>query len=299
MVCLRLAPAPMLCARWAFLPAWGARLAATAARQHGAALRAVHVLAAQQQSEAAPAEPPPPPPERRQQPEAQSLSIVAATPTATQLLATFFACELHPSDCYLLHGSVGAGKSYFSRAFIRAAADDEELPVPSPTFLLQNIYNDHAGPPIHHFDLYRLTEGYDLARLDLPASFSQAVSLVEWPERLGLAGPEQQPAEPLEVTISILGQAEQADVQAGLAERQAAAASSSGSSMQAAGLTGDEAADELGSSSSSGDEEEGGGDRRWRRIRLLATGQRWRPRLQLLRRYLAAEGVEVGCYLDD
>lgn len=127
----------------------------------------------------------------------------------------------------------------------------------------------------------------------------QAVSLVEWPERLGLAGPEQQPAEPLEVTISILGQAEQADVQAGLAERQAAAASSSGSSMQAAGLTGDEAADELGSSSSSGDEEEGGGDRRWRRIRLLATGQRWRPRLQLLRRYLAAEGVEVGCYLDD
>ena len=113
MVCLRLAPAPMLCARWAFLPAWGARLAATAARQHGAALRAVHVLAAQQQSEAAPAEPPPPPPERRQQPEAQSLSIVAATPTATQLLATFFACELHPSDCYLLHGSVGAGKSYF------------------------------------------------------------------------------------------------------------------------------------------------------------------------------------------
>lgn len=32
-----------------------------------------------------------------------------------------------------------------SRAFIRAAADDDELPVPSPTFLLQNIYNDHAG----------------------------------------------------------------------------------------------------------------------------------------------------------
>lgn len=32
-----------------------------------------------------------------------------------------------------------------SRAFIRTAADDEELPVPSPTFLLQNIYNDHAG----------------------------------------------------------------------------------------------------------------------------------------------------------
>ena len=43
-----------------------------------------------------------------------SLSLVAATPTATQLLAHFFACELHPADCYLLYGSVGAGKSYFT-----------------------------------------------------------------------------------------------------------------------------------------------------------------------------------------
>ena len=49
--------------------------------------------------------------ERRQPPPA--LSLVAATPTATQLLAAFFACELRPADCYLLHGSVGAGKSYF------------------------------------------------------------------------------------------------------------------------------------------------------------------------------------------
>lgn len=104
------------------------------------------------------------------------LSVLAASPTATQLLAHFCACELRPADCYLLYGSVGAGKSYFrcaarqlvhcprlvlpvppvaasspvlagicSRAFIRAAAKDEELPVPSPTFLLQNIYTDHQG----------------------------------------------------------------------------------------------------------------------------------------------------------
>ncbi len=41
-----------------------------------------------------------------------------------------------------------------------------------------------AGPPIHHFDLYRLTEGYDLARLDLPASFSQ----VSWVGGFGWEG---------------------------------------------------------------------------------------------------------------
>ena len=32
-----------------------------------------------------------------------------------------------------------------SRAFIRAVEEDDELPVPSPTYLLQNIYDEHAG----------------------------------------------------------------------------------------------------------------------------------------------------------
>ena len=135
-----------------------------------------------------------------------------------------------------------------------------------------------------------------------PPSARQAVSLVEWPERLAMAGPQQQPVEPLEVTISILSQAEQAAVEASAAGRRAAAAASSSSSSsnnaQAAGAEDDGLIDDLGSSSS-GDDEEGGGDRRWRRVQLLTAGQRWRPRLQLLQRYLAAEGAEVGCYLDD
>jgi tRNA A37 threonylcarbamoyladenosine biosynthesis protein TsaE len=48
-------------------------------------------------------------------------------------LASLLASELRPGDCYCLYGDVGAGKSVFSRAFIRAAADDPDLPVPSPT----------------------------------------------------------------------------------------------------------------------------------------------------------------------
>ena len=32
-----------------------------------------------------------------------------------------------------------------SRGFIRFAAEDDELPVPSPTYLLQQIYDDHPG----------------------------------------------------------------------------------------------------------------------------------------------------------
>jgi tRNA A37 threonylcarbamoyladenosine biosynthesis protein TsaE len=58
----------------------------------------------------------------------------------------------------------------------------------------------HLGPPIHHFDLYRLTKPAQLLRLDLAASFRTAVSLLEWAERLQ----EQTPPERLEIHLGIL-----------------------------------------------------------------------------------------------
>lgn len=45
--------------------------------------------------------------------QAHTLSLVATCPSATQLLAGYFASELHQADCYLLYGGVGAGKSFF------------------------------------------------------------------------------------------------------------------------------------------------------------------------------------------
>ncbi|KAF6260295.1 hypothetical protein COO60DRAFT_908809 [Scenedesmus sp. NREL 46B-D3] len=118
-----------------------------------------------------------------------------------QHLATLLAQHRCAGDCYCLYGSVGAGKSVYSRAFITAAAEDPTLPVPSPTYLLQLIYDEQEGPPIHHFDLYRLCPQQDMSRLDLAASLRSAVSLVEWAERL----PQQLlPQQRLEVHISIL-----------------------------------------------------------------------------------------------
>lgn len=158
-----------------------------------------------------------------------------------------------------------------------------------------------AGPPIHHFDLYRLQGGApDLARLDLPASFAQAVCLVEWPERLAAAAAGggdgsgvPQPHEPLEVSISLLGPQEQAALSARL---QADAATAQ--QQRAASGAAEEEADSSSSDGSEDEEDESGGDARWRRIQLAAAGARWRPRLQLLRRYLAAEGAALGCYLE-
>ena len=95
--------------------------------------------------------------------------FVATQESATQRLASLLALDLRASDCYCLLGEVGSGKSVFrssstcscchlclitgltgdvgkrSRAFIRSAFDDEEMPVPSPTYLLQQVYEGVTG----------------------------------------------------------------------------------------------------------------------------------------------------------
>lgn len=85
-----------------------------------------------------------------------------------------------------------------SREFIRFALDDEEMEVPSPTFLLHNMYSGmNDGPPmIHHYDLYRLLdENYSgVERLDFENTVRSGVCLVEWPqvlEPLGLVPDER------------------------------------------------------------------------------------------------------------
>mgnify|MGYP003656826996 CR=1 FL=1 len=64
----------------------------------------------------------------------------------------------------LLRGPIGAGKSEFARAMVRAAVGQEELAVPSPTFLLAQDYASKraattapsAAERILHADLHRL-----------------------------------------------------------------------------------------------------------------------------------------------
>jgi len=108
----------------------------------------------------------------------------------TKQIAEIFAAVLQEGDVYYLKGEVGAGKSVFSRSFIRAAYDDHTLPVTSPTFSLVNVYDELVEyPAIHHYDLYRLGKGTDSAndqldRLKLPQTVPQTVSLFEWPERI-------------------------------------------------------------------------------------------------------------------
>lgn len=106
------------------------------------------------------------------------------TEAATARLAEAVAASARAGDAILLEGDLGAGKTTFARAFLRAVADDETLEVPSPTFTLLQIY-DLPRLRVAHIDLYRLADPQELDELGLDDYSGDGVVIVEWPERGG------------------------------------------------------------------------------------------------------------------
>jgi len=114
---------------------------------------------------------------------------------ATAALAARIATLARPGDVIALKGELGAGKTSFARAFIRARAGRDEV-VPSPTFTLAQPY-DFADVTIWHFDLYRLRAAEEAWELGIEDAFQDGISLIEWPERLGHLLPSRR----LEITL--------------------------------------------------------------------------------------------------
>jgi tRNA threonylcarbamoyladenosine biosynthesis protein TsaE len=107
---------------------------------------------------------------------------------ATEALAARLAALARPGDSILLEGDLGAGKTAFARAFLRAASGDPALEVPSPTFTLVQTYETKIGP-VFHYDLWRLDGSDSLAELDWDDA-RDGIVLVEWPDRLSTLRPE-------------------------------------------------------------------------------------------------------------
>jgi len=101
---------------------------------------------------------------------------------ATATLASHVACLLQSGDRIALEGDLGAGKTSFARALIRALTSDPTLEVPSPTFTLVQLY-DTAACIIVHADLYRITDPDELIEIGFDDMMEHAITLIEWPER--------------------------------------------------------------------------------------------------------------------
>ncbi len=119
---------------------------------------------------------------------------------ATEALAGRLAPQLRAGDAVLLEGELGAGKTAFARALLRAVASNDTLEVPSPSYTLVQTY-ETPRLTLHHFDLWRLAGPGSLAELGWDDARRDVV-IVEWPDRLG----ELCPVGALVISLSIVGE---------------------------------------------------------------------------------------------
>lgn len=170
-----------------------------------------------------------------------SISLSIPTMEMMEEVGALIAILSKTTDVLFLDGDLGAGKTTFSRGFIKCKlgivdddsgndeSDDYEndsgarvqqssLRITSPTYLLSNTYEyrdddnynegdgTSQGPirEIHHMDLYRLSgkSPRDFDPLKLSYVFSNCISLIEWPSRLQ-AFPELLPPEETMLKIDL------------------------------------------------------------------------------------------------
>lgn len=118
---------------------------------------------------------------------------------ATVALADRVARVIEAGLVIYLHGDLGAGKTSFARALLKALGVGER--VKSPTYSLVESYR-LPERTAWHLDLYRIADPGELEWLGLDAlAEPSALVLVEWPER----GAGALPAADLQVDLAYAG----------------------------------------------------------------------------------------------
>ncbi len=126
----------------------------------------------------------------------EEIEILSAGPDDTRAIGARLGNCLRSGDCLSLRGQLGAGKTTLVQGIVAGAGGEQD--VRSPTFLLHSIHPGRVT--VHHLDLYRLPDGFDLASLGLDEHLEEGAAVVEWGER---AGPGWYTGE---VEIAILGE---------------------------------------------------------------------------------------------
>ncbi|MDX8396702.1 MAG: tRNA (adenosine(37)-N6)-threonylcarbamoyltransferase complex ATPase subunit type 1 TsaE [Mariprofundaceae bacterium] len=105
----------------------------------------------------------------------------------TCAFAQHLAQKLKFGSVIALSGDLGAGKSVFSRALMRALNVPDKA-LPSPTYAIIQEYHGQleSGQAcrVAHMDWYRLDDGEEVEMLGVREFFiAPWISIVEWPER--------------------------------------------------------------------------------------------------------------------
>jgi len=119
-----------------------------------------------------------------------AVSVTSVVPSASAMrdFGALVAGVLKAGDLVVLTGDLGAGKTTLTQGIgsrLQVRGD-----ITSPTFVIARVHPSLiAGPALVHVDAYRLDTLAEVDDLDLDASLSESVTVVEWGEGLveGLA----------------------------------------------------------------------------------------------------------------
>lgn len=104
----------------------------------------------------------------------------------TESLASRLASKLKGGEVIAFTGSLGAGKTAFTRGLMKELGNEDE--VSSPTFALVNEYSGKFK--VYHFDMYRVESWEDLYSTGFFDYIgTDAVLVIEWSENIETALP--------------------------------------------------------------------------------------------------------------
>lgn len=90
---------------------------------------------------------------------------------------------LQGGDWIGLTGELGAGKTCLTQGLALGLEVDPQIPVTSPTFIILQTYQGRI--PLHHLDLYRLSEAEELFEIGYRELVEgEGACVVEWFERI-------------------------------------------------------------------------------------------------------------------
>ena len=109
--------------------------------------------------------------------------VISTSAAQTHALGKNFATSLEPGQVVALYGTLGAGKTQFTKG-ICAHWDIPDALVSSPTFTLVNEYAGANGP-VYHFDAYRIEQVSEFFEMGYEDYFyGDGICIVEWPDRV-------------------------------------------------------------------------------------------------------------------
>jgi tRNA threonylcarbamoyladenosine biosynthesis protein TsaE len=118
------------------------------------------------------------------------MKVISKSVKDTLNIGKTIAENLGRGDIVCLFGDLGSGKTVLTKG-IASGLGINSNKVVSPSFVLIREYS-RARIPLYHFDLYRLKAQEDILALGYEEYlYGQAITVIEWAERLGCLLPKE------------------------------------------------------------------------------------------------------------